>query len=374
MSAVQEVIGQRQRGLRRLIRWSPRGGSWRDRPPRLTPRWPLLTMPTSLIVYVLSILAGDLGLIGWTVVHTRLRAGHLVLFAALLAAAVLCIETMRRLGPPSGVSRDLLSAWWLPIALLLPPVYALLAPCVIGLVLYLRARRIPLYRRVFSSAALGLAGAAASATFHLAVPDAIRVSLNGSHTWLTRPTVVLTAIGCAVLFAVLNTGIIAVAAHLAEPETPLRKLLWDRERLLLDLTETCIGILVAVTCALSFVLLLVALPPVILLQRSLMYQQLAAAARTDPKTGLLNATAWQREADAEVTRALRAGLPLSLLLVDVDHFKRVNDSHGHLIGDDVLRALAAELRQQVRESDVVGRFGGEEFTVLLPRTDAEGAC
>ena len=61
------------------------------------------------------------------------------------------------------------------------------------------------------------------------------------------------------------------------------------------------------------------------------------------------------------------------MLVDVDHFKRVNDSHGHLIGDEVLRALATGLRQQVRESDVVGRFGGEEFTVLLPRTDGTGA-
>src|SRR5580700_9361998 len=374
MSAVQDVIGQRQRGLRRLIRWSPRGGAWWERPPRLTPRWPLLTMPASLIVYVLSILAGDLGLIGWAVAHTQLRAGHLVLFAALLAAAVLCIETMRRLGPPSGVSRDLLSAWWLPIALLLPPVYALLAPFGIGPILYLRARRIPLYRRVFSSAALGLAGAAASATFHLAVPQASRMSLDGSHDWLTRPTVILTAVACAVLFAVLNAGIVAVAAHLADPEAPLGKVLWDRESLLLDLTETCVGILVAVTCALSFLLLLVALPPVILLQRSLMHQQLAAAARTDPKTGLLNATAWQREADAAVARAQAAGAPLALLLVDVDHFKRVNDSHGHLIGDDVLRALATELRQQVRESDVVGRFGGEEFTVLLPRTDAEGAC
>jgi PleD family two-component response regulator len=88
------------------------------------------------------------------------------------------------------------------------------------------------------------------------------------------------------------------------------------------------------------------------MQRSLMHQQLAAA-RTDPKTGLLNATAWQREADTEVARAQRTGSPLALLLVDVDHFKRVNDSHGHLIGDEVLRALATELRQQVRESDVV---------------------
>ena len=84
-------------------------------------------------------------------------------------------------------------------------------------------------------------------------------------------------------------------------------MLWDRETLLLDLTETCVGILVAVTCALSYLLLLVALPPVILLQRSLMHQQLAAAARTDPKTGLLNATAWQREADAEVA-PFKAGM------------------------------------------------------------------
>jgi diguanylate cyclase (GGDEF)-like protein len=331
-------------------------------------------MPTSLIVYVLAVLACDLALIGWEAAGTPLRAGDLGLFAALLAAAVVCIEAMRRLGHPSGVSRDLLSAWWLPIALLLPPLYALLAPFGIGPVLYLRARQIPMYRRVFSSAALGLAGAAASAMFHLAVPEAFRIGLSGSYDWLTPPVVIGTAIACAVLFAVLNAGIVAVAAHLADPEAPLAKVLWDRESLLLDLTETCVGILVAVTCALSPVLLLVALPPVILLQRSLMHQQLAAAARTDPKTGLLNAAAWQREADAEVVRAQRTNSPLALLLVDVDHFKRVNDSHGHLIGDDVLRALATELRQQVRESDVVGRFGGEEFTVLLPRTDADGAC
>jgi diguanylate cyclase (GGDEF)-like protein len=331
-------------------------------------------MPTSLIVYVVTIIVCDLALTGWELAGTRLRVADLILFIALLAAAVTCIEAMRRLGQPSGVSRDLLSAWWLPIALLLPPIYALLAPCVIGGALYMRARRIPLYRCLFSSAALGLAGAATSVTFHIAVPQAVLVTLNGPRTWLTRPSAVLTAIGCAVLFAVVNACVVAVAAHLADPEAPLAKVLWDRESLLLDLTESCVGILVAITCALSFLLLLVALPPLILLQRSLMHQQLAAAARTDPKTGLLNATAWQREADGEVTRALRSNAPLALLLVDVDYFKRVNDSYGHLIGDEVLRTLAAELRQQVRESDVVGRFGGEEFTVLLPRTDAAGAC
>jgi diguanylate cyclase (GGDEF)-like protein len=335
-------------------------------------------MPTSLIVYVLAVIACDLALIGWELVGTPIHGSDLLLFGSLLAAAVICIEALRRLGQPTGVSRDLLSAWWLPIALLLPPLYALLAPSVIGAVLYLRARRMPLYRRLFSSAALGLAGAATSATFHLAVAGAVQTALSGSRAWLTRPPVMLAAVGCAVVFAVVNSFTVAVAAHLAEPhlaepDTAIRKLLWDRESLLLDLTETCVGILVAVTCALSYLLLLVALPPVILLQRSLMHQQLAAAARTDPKTGLLNATAWQREADAEVVRAQRTSSPLALLLIDVDHFKRVNDGHGHLIGDEVLRALAAELRQQVRESDVVGRFGGEEFTVLLPRTDAADA-
>ena len=323
-------------------------------------------MPTSFIVYVLAVLACDLTLIGWELAATPLRGNDLLLFGALLAAAAICIEAMRRLGQPAGVSRNLLSAWWLPIALLLPPLYALLAPFAVGAVLYARARRTPAYRRVFSSAALGLAGAATSATFHLAIAHATFATLStGGQDWLTRPPVVLTA--------VVNSSTVAVADHLADRDEPIRKMLWDRETLLLHLTETCVGILVAVTCVLSYLLLLVALPPVILLQRSLMHQQLAAAARTDPKTGLLNAAAWQREADAGVARAQRTNSQLALLLVDVDHFKRVNDGHGHLIGDEVLRALTTELRQQVRESDVVGRFGGEEFTVLLPGTDADGA-
>jgi diguanylate cyclase (GGDEF)-like protein len=351
---------QRETGLRRLI-----GRPW---------CWPLMAMPTSLIVYTVAVLSCDLALTGWQLAATRVRGPDLVLFAALLAGAVMCVEAMRRFGQPSGAARDLLSAWWLPIALLLPPLYALLAPAAVGTVLYLRAPLLPAYRRVLSCAALGLAGAATSAAFRLAVPRPVLATLNDAHAWLTRPSVVLTVIACAVMFAVLNACIVAVAAHLAGLDAPWTGPLWDSESLLLDLTETCVGILVTITCALSFLLLLVTLPPVILLQRSLMHQQLATAARTDPKTGLLNAVAWQRAADEAVTRALRSGTPLGLLLVDVDHFKRVNDSHGHLIGDEVLRALAAELRQQVRESDLVGRFGGEEFTVLLPGTDAEGAC
>lgn len=365
MSAVQESMKRRQRRIFRAVGWP-----W---------HWELLALPAPVVGYILSVQAAYLGLAGWELSRTPGRAWDIILFAALMACGAVCVEATRRLGQPAGVSRDLLSAWWLPVALLLPPFYALIAPALLGLLLYLRVRRGPVYRRVFSSAALGLAGASASILFHWlapAAPQARAVSwlaYPGPEEWFVRPQQAGIAVCCAVAFGVLNTCLVAVAAWLAEPDGRLSDMLWDRERMLLDLTETCVGVLVTIACALSPLLLCVALPPVVLLQRSLMHQQLQAAARTDAKTGLLNAATWQREADAEIVRALRTGEPVALLLADVDHFKKVNDTYGHLTGDDVLRGLALELRQQVRETDIVGRFGGEEFVILLSKTSAEEA-
>ena len=366
MSAVQDTVRQRHRGLRGLVAW---------------PSYcPLLSLPPPLLGYILSVLGCYLGLAGWEAVRTPPSTAELVLFAALMCCGAICIEATRRLGQPTGVSRDLLSAWWLPVALLLPPVYALAAPAILGPLLYLRMRRGPLYRRVFSSAALGLAGAAASIMFRALSPVPAQgqagnwLTYPGPHGWFARPQQAAVAVACAVAFGVLNACLVAVAAWLAEQDGKLKDMLWDRERMLLDLTETCVGILVTIACALSTLLLFVALPPVVLLQRSLLHQQLKAAARTDAKTGLLNATTWQREADAAVATALRHREPLAVLLADVDHFKKVNDTHGHLVGDEVLCALAAELARRVRDSDLVGRFGGEEFVVLLPKATAEEAC
>src|ERR1700761_3098838 len=127
--------------------------------------WQLFALPHFVVGYVFFIIVADLGLTGWGIAVTPVRAADAALFAALLACGAVCIEATRRLGQPTGVSRDLLSAWWLPIALLLPPVYSLVAPIILGILLYLRIRRTPAYRRLFSSAALGLAGAAAAGAF-----------------------------------------------------------------------------------------------------------------------------------------------------------------------------------------------------------------
>jgi diguanylate cyclase (GGDEF)-like protein len=96
---------------------------------------------------------------------------------------------------------------------------------------------------------------------------------------------------------------------------------------------------------------------------------LANAARTDALTGLLNRRGFEEAFELELERARRGGRKLSVVIGDLDHFKQVNDRHGHLAGDSVLVAVAAGLRAEVRDQDLVGRFGGEEFIVLLAGVD-----
>jgi diguanylate cyclase (GGDEF)-like protein len=117
----------------------------------------------------------------------------------------------------------------------------------------------------------------------------------------------------------------------------------------------------------------VALPCATLLQRSASHAQLVRASRTDAKTGLLSAMAWQREAAVQLARAIRTRAPVAVAMVDIDHFKQVNDTYGHLAGDAVLAGVAAALTGGLREYDLAGRFGGEEFSLLLPDTDTEEA-
>jgi diguanylate cyclase (GGDEF)-like protein len=101
---------------------------------------------------------------------------------------------------------------------------------------------------------------------------------------------------------------------------------------------------------------------------------LLAQATSDPLTGLLNHRAFQQRVDTEVRRAQRYERPLALVLLDLDHFKSINDAYGHQAGDAALMQAATLLETGARAGDVLGRIGGDEFALLLPETVAEGAC
>jgi two-component system cell cycle response regulator len=109
------------------------------------------------------------------------------------------------------------------------------------------------------------------------------------------------------------------------------------------------------------------------LRMTLLVEETQRAATTDPLTGLMNRRALLAALDVEQSRSERHGYPMSLLMLDVDHFKSINDEHGHAMGDQVLVAYGRLLAQQARKTDIVGRWGGEEFVVVLSGASEAGA-
>jgi diguanylate cyclase (GGDEF)-like protein len=333
--------------------------------------WAIWELPRWLSVFVIFVISATAGATVFAAVHTQLHAANVELFAVLLACSMVTVELTRRAGEPGGAIKDVYGVWNLPVALLLPPVYALIAILPRLLVIQWRVRKTVMYRRVFSAAAVGLSWAAASVTFHAAVPmitPASSGAVNHALAWT------LIATGCGLLRFAVNYVIVLTAIKGSEPSVRLKPMVFAREPLYNDLAELCVGVLVAFSAAHNPVLAFYALPLIILLQRSMRHAQLLDASRIDGKTGLLNAATWQREAALQVTRAARTRTPLAVAMLDIDYFKNVNDTYGHLAGDAVLATLASTLRALLREYDLTGRFGGEEFAILLPQTgEAEAA-
>lgn len=119
--------------------------------------------------------------------------------------------------------------------------------------------------------------------------------------------------------------------------------------------------------------MMLSLQSVTAIENARLYTKIVELATTDELTGMSNRRAFMEELNREVSRARRYSLAFSLLMIDIDHFKWINDSHGHPAGDAVLKSLAKILKGQVRQVDIAARYGGEEFAIILPETDIDGA-
>lgn len=331
--------------------------------------WVLWSTPWRFISWLLAVVALTAAVVVVATPEHPLEAAPLANWLGLATCGAVCIEAARRSEEPAGIVKDLLSAWTLPVALLLPPFYALLIPVPFAVLEQLRLGRSLVYRRVYSTASIALSTGAVSVLFR-----AYRTAAGGDALTTARAVTVLAAIGCGVVGCALNIVLIAVGVRLAAPELAWRELLGDRDQRVIDLGEVCMGVAVAGCWLASPALGLTLVVPVLLVQRGLTRAQLQTAARTDAKTGLLNAAAWQRETEREILRAQRQHQPLAVLLVDLDNFKRINDVYGHLAGDEALLCSVSALRLALRDYDQVGRFGGDEFTATLPGADVDEAA
>ena len=323
-------------------------------------------LPEPLRSYVVAVPVAYVAALTFAGVSTTWRIRSVLVFLALVACGVAATEATRGVREPQGtLARDLQSVWYLAIAITLPPFYALAAPIPLAIHKLWRTRRMLIYRRVFSHAVLGLAYGLASFVFH-SMPTTVAGPEPGSG--LHALSWVAAVVACGLIGLTINYGAVMVAIRLSDPDVRIRDLVGTRDSLTTDLLELSLAVSLTLVVALNPVLMALALPTVVLCRRYLMQSQLVAQARFDAKTGVLNAGTWQREATAEFYRALRSDAPLALVMVDIDHFNSVNETAGLDTGDQVLRGIARTLTENLQGSGLVGRFGGEQFAILLPQT------
>jgi diguanylate cyclase (GGDEF)-like protein len=332
--------------------------------------WPVWGESTPLIILLTAVTCGYLAWMAYYAAHFHFHPANICLFAALLVCVAFSVEMSRRASEPDGVVKDVYAVWELPMVFLLPGLYALIVPAIRLTLSQWRVRKVPVYRRVYTAAAIGIGYGCARFIFMHVLPVGDKPR---DYLWSDTTMWLVAAGAAAVTQWAINQALIGSAFKLANPQAKIRSELFGRESLHNDATELCAALLVSVGLTVSPLTLVVALPLATLLQRSFRHARLLTEAREDSKTGLLNAATWEREAVAEVGRAIRTSSPLAVALLDLDRFKQINDTHGHLIGDEVLRHVADSMTGLLRDYDLAGRFGGEEFVMLLPQTRAPDA-
>ena len=180
-------------------------------------------------------------------------------------------------------------------------------------------------------------------------------------------------LAAAVAFVAVNHVLVAIILKLGRGHTFRESGLFGAETISVDVVLTVLGVSLAAFWSWNPWLIFAALAPLVVVHRSLSVAQLQVEARVDPKTGLYNARYFATTLASEIARAARFDRPMSLIMADLDLLRDINNSYGHLAGDAVLKGIAEVFRAELRHYDVPARFGGEEFSILLPETSPEQA-
>ncbi|UZJ25788.1 diguanylate cyclase [Rhodococcus antarcticus] len=329
------------------------------------PRWALWTIPLPARVFLLGVEATALAvtvflLWGQPVSGVELaRVGALAVLGIGYVEGAARVERIKHYLGAGTVFSDQMSVWLFAATLTVPPGWAAL----LVIVLYTHAtwqrRRdhsgLP-YRAAFTAATVVLAVVSASALLSTTGREHV---LTGG---LRGPVLLVVALAA---YTAVNFGVLLGGMWLTARPPSVRVLLPSRDVLGYEIATLVLGVVAA-----QFLLTTPVLTPVVvglaaLLHRSSLVKALHQRARTDTKTGLLSHPAWVEHAETAIASARSAGTPFSVMFCDLDRFKVINDTHGHLVGDTVLGAVADCLRAELRDHDGIGRFGGEEFVVFL---------
>jgi diguanylate cyclase (GGDEF)-like protein len=335
------------------------GGWWR------VPSWPLWQLPAPAVAYVLTVEAAAVAAAAAIATAAPVHTQDLLTFGVLAACSVVHLQASRRIERVRGVTTggpqvDLTSIWLVAAVCCLPPLL------VLGMVVLTRGQRWlafdrPPHRNWFSAASITCAACAASGVL-LALghrPPPV-TDVPGSLAELA----VLTA--ASVVYWVAQLVLVGGAIGLTTPRARLVDLVGDLELNAIDVATVCLGVLVSIALTHAPLVILFGVPVAVVLHRAILVRQFENDARCDAKTGLANTVHWRQAARKELATAARRDEGVGLLIIDLDHFKHLNDRYGHLAGDDVLRAVADALRTEVPDFDFVARFGGEEFSILVP--------